>query len=329
MLRVFKTTNLVIGTLKNYLVILFTVLAVVIAGCGEDTSPSLSDESSGAGVDLSDAYEVKPVILDAEEPYFSPGGTQIMFRKGSIDYYLIRIDGSREGEVPLGGLIFSREYDGWRSDISADGSWCISEVGADRLMMEYRTYNSSWMDRTYMTSLAFNHYGRSPAISRDGERVAYVMEGTDGKERIWIKDVDSGGESLIFECDVRRIYTPSFSRNGMQLVFSATANAANENADLFLLSLEGLASVEDIRLKGIESVESRAEVVEVKELAEGFAITIKLFLGGPNLERLTFNEAHDSHPVLSPDGTKVAFTSTRRGKTVGVYLMDLTKPTGK
>ena len=53
---------------------------------------------------------------------------------------------------------------------------------------------------------------------------------------------------------------------------------------------------------------------------------------GLNLATGTLNEAFDTLPAFSPDGTKIAFFS-ERGMTRsgwldgGIYLMDLTKPT--
>ncbi len=87
------------------------------------------------------------------------------------------------------------------------------------------------------------HHGANPAVSPDGQLIAFVSD-RDGEEDIYVVKAD--GSSARRLTSVGRTSRPHWSADGRQLVFSVSAD---ESSRVFAVSLEGGAAAEIARFE--------------------------------------------------------------------------------
>ena len=183
-------------------------------------------------------------------------------------------------------------------------------------------------DGKNQTRLTFNVYSDgNPTFSPDGKLIAFESN-RDGDSEIYIMDTDGknqrrltfGGKVSSAESRSRavtRCYSPSFSPDGSQIVFSAYYIENNEEKTFFSNSsdLKQSATKEAegfVVNSGLYNVVSQIYVVDVD---------------GKNLRQLTNVKAINSNPAFSPNGKNIIFDSNRNiGKfgesNSGIYIMD-------
>ncbi len=171
-----------------------------------------------------------------------------------------------------------------------------------------------------------------PSWTPDGTKIAFSVFIWDvGNSEIYVMDNDGNNLTRLTihqMTDVR----PSWSPDGSKIVFvSGPQNVQFHPKHIFVMNADGTGMrnlTEDTDLTdsfspswspdGKEIVFSSRPNVRVRHI---YVMTAE----GKRLKRLTEDVSYDGNPVYSPDGTKIAFESTRDGGFDGhwnIYLMD-------
>ena len=169
-----------------------------------------------------------------------------------------------------------------------------------------------------------------PACSPDGRRIAFRSE-RDGPPDLYVMDRDGNNVIRLTNSNFRE-GRPSWTPDGTKIAFvSGPQNIQFHPKHIFVMNADGTGMrnlTEDTDLTdsfspswspdGKEIVFSSRPNVRVRHI---YVMTAE----GKRLKRLTEDVSYDGNPVYSPDGTKIAFESTRDGGLDGhwnIYLMD-------
>lgn len=278
--------------MKRYtvFVLVVSVLLVWFCGCGGDNPAGISFKN--VKTDFSDAYEVRQITFTGgqkEKPFFvSWDESEIFFAQvtesGNYSYKVLNLNNMSETDVLFGDIISGR-YDRWRPNCSSDGNLLVYVSGYYHGQLVF----TNGLNQDLYSIDTYEGFFQSVALSRDGKKLAYIIDKSNGLSREMVVGSTEGnggdGTGRIPFNDIGMSYMDNlcFSPDASEIVFEAIKD---ENKDLYLTSLSG------------------------------------------DLKRLTLNSADDSFPCFSPNGGKIIFISKRNGGD-DVYIMDLSKPTGK
>jgi tricorn protease-like protein len=296
-----------IANKAKYLILL--LLSMLIVSCSEDAT----QEEPINEADLSDAYEVRRLTYDGSQKSglcFSPDGTKILFRKNEQniiinDSYMMNLNGSNKRFVPLDEWI-DNYYCMWSSDWTRDGKVEVSNDN-EKVCFEYIDERKNGL--YHVSSESATDYGLSgkktqAAISPNGDKVAFVLKNENAT------DQSDGSEENPY-------YDLCVVENGKLLRFRSDEKAK-----------EGIFLGTNLEHIGGPCFSSDSKQVVFSGKQEIDNDLFILALDDLQLTRITFNGANDYYPVISPDNQKIIFCSNRSGHD-DIYIMDLTKPTGK
>jgi Tol biopolymer transport system component len=122
-----------------------------------------------------------------------------------------------------------------------------------------------------------------PAVSPDARRIAYVLSSRDGNDQVWIMSADGSHQHMVVAGSAWSNTSPSFTTNGRRLLFTRCGHFV---APFFT------CKIDSVRLDGT----GRHTVI-----------------GGT---------WHPSDPVMSPDGSKIAYVSDAGGYDARLWLAD-------
>jgi Tol biopolymer transport system component/DNA-binding winged helix-turn-helix (wHTH) protein len=209
-----------------------------------------------------------------KDPSFSPDGKWISFTRSvsmnTQDVYRIPIEGGAAEPVTADGRevrghAFTREGDGlvvasarngrlalW--EFPLDGGppeWLVSSGGTPRAptlgARAEIVFEERWLeddvfalvleakDAAPVPLIASTREDREPAISPDGERVAFVS-GRSGSSEIWMSDADGKSPMRLTHFDGAQVGAPSWSPDGKEIVFDARPEG---HADVYSVSPGG------------------------------------------------------------------------------------------
>ena len=143
----------------------------------------------------------------ASDPAFSPDGSRIAFvsqRDGNAEIYVMNADGTGTTRVT--------------NDPQADGRPCFMPDGQSVVFHSSRTAGKQqvWavnVDGTGLTQLTRDSVNSSPAVSPDGQTIAYVStRNKDGD--IWLMNRDGTNERQFTRSPQQRESEPRFLRDG-------------------------------------------------------------------------------------------------------------------
>ena len=201
---------------------------------------------------------------------------------------------------------------------------------------EIYTMNADGSDPTRLTDNPA--VDRDAAFSSDGRRIAFVSE-RDGDSEIYVMNADGSNQTQL-TCNTVDDFQPAWSPDGKTIAFmsnrgpqgdmeifllDATATSCDQNHETQLTtnntSFDGQPTFSPDG-KTIAFVSNRApdgtpstnyEIYTITENANGV-------WDSSNPTRLTFNDASESRPNYSPDGSQIVFRSDRGGSG-DIYLM--------
>ena len=239
---------------------------------------------------------------------------------------------------PDRSIEFTAEAGTWLTlDVSPDGKTILFDLLGDLYTVPIEGGDA----RAIAAGLAFEGQGR---FSPDGKRIAYISD-RDGAENLWIANAD-GSDPRQLTRDKQAQYTsPSWTPDGEYVLVSRQDGALRSPYDLWMYHAKGGAGVQVT--KGKPTPDARRDEIThaVGPVASGDGAFLyytrreKLFSPYNNLEfplsqvvrrdRITGDEdvmtgapGSGFRPVLSPDGSKLAFGTRRDGET-GLRLRDL------
>ncbi|MGQ0765023.1 MAG: amidohydrolase family protein [Gemmatimonadota bacterium] len=268
--------------------------------------------SGGRARRLTDEYS------DARQPTFSPNGRVILyhsFREGTYDIRAMNADGTGDREI-TGGVFDDREA-AW----SPDGRQFA--FASDR-SGNYDIWIHDWVsgDYTQITSDAGEDY--MPSWSPDGREIAFV--GTrGGVHGVYAIRLDNRAERTLTVVQGGRVDAPSWGPGGGDIVYHVTGSGGSrlemagrsltggENAFAFRASWRG----RDIHYVSDGKIRKRSTEAATGALSTTIEFTATLVVNPASYTRRTRDLDSRSPrkalgivgPVISPDGSRVAFVA--------------------
>jgi Tol biopolymer transport system component len=165
----------------------------------------------------------------------------------------------------------------------------------------------------------------SPAVSPDGEQVAYLGEGSSFFVDLWLAEVETGRvrgrlTKSAFNADLenmRYLYsTGSWSPDGTSYAIAAKSGSRDDLV-LFDMKRRSIRRRIEIPLHGVTSPSWSPDGRRLvfTGLDGGLSDLFLVDLDGGNLERLTRDRYADLQPTWSPDGKTIAFATDRGPQT--------------
>lgn len=148
----------------------------------------------------------------------------------------------------------------------------------------------------------------SPAWSPDGQRIAFVSNRGSNTD-IYLMNID-GTALKRLTSDPAIDYKPTWLPDGQAIVFASTRSGHQE---LYVMGPDDG--------EAIPILQTDIPALSVKNEGGNFDIYLFNSQGKGSVRRLTDDPAEDREPTWSPDGTKIAFTSSRDGNEE-VYVMN-------
>jgi Tol biopolymer transport system component len=246
---------------------------------------------------------ITDVFNDARQPRWSPDGRSLVFfayRDGGYDIWTINPDGSNQRKLTWGTFddrepIYS--HDGTRIAFSSDRG---NPLGSDYNIWTLDLRNGELRQITKGPSEDF-----MPTWSQDDDEIVYATS-RDNYESLWSMNIRSMGERRIRTVKGARVDAPSFGPGG-QLLYHVTANQQTR------YEIDGKA------VTGSENVfafrASWASASEYLYVSDG-KIRRRSVTGLP-MQTIEFTA---TMPVIHPEYTRRVrdFTSTTPRKTLGV-----------
>ncbi len=252
---------------------------------------------------------------DDESPVWSPDGTRIAFARWQGDDCQILLVSALGGSTQALGPCGDPHYADM--DWSPDGRWLAFAVGAGTSISPRRIQllDVETLERRYLGTPPTDYFGdHSPAISPDGRTIAFARALSPGVEDLYLAPF-AGGEAVRLTTDNRDITGLDWSGDGRSLIFSSDrAGTYNlwqipvDGGELRMIAGGG-AKIKDpsVSIQGqIVAYESWNYEINIWQLPLEDESEV-----APSA--LITSTQWDYAPTVSPDGARLAFTSTRSG----------------
>lgn len=172
---------------------------------------------------------------------------------------------------------------------------------------------------------------RTPSVSPDGRYVAFVST-RDGNYDVFIMDSDGENQVNLTRDKASKDIHPYWSPDGKWIIFNSTNKGSDY--DLFIMRPDGTERKKLRRKEG--------EATHAQFSPDGLQVAFRKFFKTSEEKvnsdivildiqsyeetRVTMHKGADGHPVWSPDGMTLVFTSNRDGENeydVSLYSYDL------
>jgi Tol biopolymer transport system component len=330
---------------------LSAISALAVLGCGVVLAQATAPAAPAPPPAAAEGHELPvhriPNLGPGAEFYFSPDGTHIIGnakREGDTSYhvYTLNIDGTDIRRINDKG-------DDACSFYFPDGKRIVWTSSKDHPELTNANYSNpsdypqgaelytSALDGSDVKRLTSNTvYDAEVSVAPNGKWILFGSE-RSGKMELWKMNPDGSNPEQITHLDGQEPGGSFVFRDGKTIIFRAwrsedsKANKKPLPMNLFTIQSDGTGLKQLTHDGGTNWSPFPApdghHYVFVKVLQPR---NYEVFLGDLNSDkqvRLTYNDAFDGYPSISPDGHWLAFTSTRDSTpgahTTGVYLMDI------
>jgi Tol biopolymer transport system component/DNA-binding winged helix-turn-helix (wHTH) protein len=250
-----------------------------------------------------------------ESPVWSPDGTRVGFVRWQGEKCHILLVSALGGATQTLGPCGDPHYDDM--DWSPDGRWLAFAIGAgtNASPRRIRQMDVDTLERRFLTTPPADYFGdHSPAISPDGRTIAFARALSPGVEDLYVAPVE-GGEARRLTTDNRDVTGLDWSGDGESLFFSSD-RAGTYN--LWEIPVDG----GELRM----IAGGGAKIKDPSVSVQGATVAFESWIYEINIWQLSLmNESDaapsalitstqwDYAPAVSPNGTRLAFSSTRSG----------------
>lgn len=330
-------------------IVIFTIGFLLISGC-ETTAPKIQ-QISPTVTKVEEVVELPvsmiPNLTKAAEAYFSPDGKSIICNAVVADddevhhVYTANIDGTdirrinHKGEdacsyyFPAGDKLIwtsTRDY----PDLPV-GDWSVPTIypqGAELYTSDLKGNN--------IVRLTHNlHYDAEVSVSPDGNWILFTRQ-VDGNLDLWKMKSDGTGEHQITFTDDWQEGGSFYLPDSKTILYRAWKkefdDARAKPMTIFTINHDG----SDLKQITFEDDKTNwaphpgpdgKHFVFVKVLPPHNFEVYMMNLETGKQTRLTYNDAFDGFPVLSPDGNSLLFSSSRNAKpgdrSLAPFIMDI------
>jgi len=259
--------------------------------CNAQTGSDAIKHAYTANLDGTEIYKVNNKGVDGCT-YFFPDSQRIIWASTRDNTEMPPGDYSTPEDYPQGAELYTSKYDG-------------TEV--KRL-----TYNSQ--------------YDCEVSVSNDGEWVLFTKE-TNGKLDLWKMRPDGSEQHQITREECLQPGGAFYMPDNKTILFRAWCGSKRMPMNMFTIEHDGtnikqLTSDWD-RMNWAPYPHPNGEhCVFVKAMGRAFDVYAMNIKTSKQL-RLTYHENFDGFPSISPDGSRMLFSSTRVGDRMSLFLMDL------
>lgn len=158
--------------------------------------------------------------------------------------------------------------------------------------------------------LTYSGHDRDPAVSPDGRTVAFSSD-RDGKPRIWLKQLDGGGEAPLTSGPGDMV--PRFAPNGASILFTRTDG---KGSALYRSAVVGgeARKIIDGAVEGDWAPDgNRIAIVKTYQGGAGVTMAIVDASSGSANDLVNFPARFFQHPRWSPDGRYISAVETGVG----------------
>ncbi len=283
--------------LKLVLPLLFVLLSLLFVTC------------SSASV-----FITSDIRLDntenANHPAWSPDGTKIVYTAGQ-DIWIMDSDGSGHRKL-YGGLAWIGD-----PEFGQDGTNIyFARTSRTSQTARYISVHVMDTDGSNEKKLTFTADSRSPSISTDGKRLAYISRAS-GNYDIWTMDTDGNDRIRVTDSNFDDS-SPSWHPEGNTLIYSS-------GGDIFSIGANGLGL--------LKLTDDTHNNIDPAISPDGRMIAYSSDLGGDYniwlmdpegkaFVKLTGDSSSERAPAWSPDGGRLAYVSDRDG-VPGIWVMTM------
>lgn len=173
-------------------------------------------------------------------------------------------------------------------------------------------------------------FGRSPAVSRDGKQVAYVML-ENKQQNIYVSDLQGGKKAVLLTAQGGINASPSWSSTANWIAYAhrtapPAAALLNDNWDVYISPSDGASAFNLTQSAANEThpvySPDGMSLAYVSD-ASGFPEIYLYRFETKKSEQITRSGKPKQDLAWSPDGTKIAFTSTDANGASDIFLLDI------
>jgi Tol biopolymer transport system component len=257
-------------------------------------------------------------------PAWSPDGKRIAFRRIGSNGGIYTVSALGGPERKLSDLVTSSQMS-W----SPDGKWLAISLSTenDRGIFLLPVDGG---ERRRISNPKPPAVDDSPAFAPDGRRLAYAKcpsfspnRGCDGD--VWVQELGSGysprGNPRQVTHQGIDVYGLTWSRDGGSLIYSS-AYASGAWPHLWRIGIDGRQPPQRLDVAGLQAYSPSASPTANRLVFSRrlFDLDIWRYHMNGGMEPFIVSSLRDSSPEFSPDGTRIAFDSSRSEETLEIWV---------